>query len=234
LPNSADKVGMKNQNSVFVAFALSLTAALMFVYSAFVGYFNGHAVYEAQIDHLQENLEREKLRASLLTYQIKDFQQTVAQVLPAEKSLKNQYALKNLSQVVRSPASDEKLNLSGALFERGKSQFNERKYQQAVASFSQLLEKYPLSSHVVEARFFIAESFFLQKDYRSSLEMIDQMVTLYPQHDLTGFILLRMGQISEINNQSREAAEIYKTVQSNFSNVDLQKQARGLASHVEK
>ncbi|MBV2169181.1 MAG: hypothetical protein KUL82_10795, partial [Bdellovibrio sp.] len=74
---------------------------------------------------------------------------------------------------------------------------------------------------------------FLKKDFRSSLSEIDTMVTQYPQHDLTGFILLRMGQISELNNQTEEASEIYKTVFKNFKNEDLKKQAKKLAQSVE-
>jgi hypothetical protein len=42
-----------------------------------------------------------------------------------------------------------------------------------------------------------------------------------------------MGQISEMNSQTEEAAEIYKTVSKNFKNENLQKQARKLAQSVE-
>lgn len=135
--------------------------------------------------------------------------------------------------MVRAPASEETLDLSGAIYEKGKRYFNGQQYDRAIREFGQLLEKYPLSQHSVEARFFIAESYFLKKDYRSSLGQIDEMVTQYPQHDLTGFILLRMGQISEINSQTEEAAEIYKTVAKNFKNENLKKQARKLAQSVE-
>ncbi|KHD87332.1 MAG: hypothetical protein OM95_15045 [Bdellovibrio sp. ArHS] len=224
---------MKNQNAFFIAFCLSLTVGIVGAYASFVGYFNGHEQYELKLAHLQKQVEKEKFNNSLLTYQLKDFQQTVAQILPDDKKLQAKYELKNLSSIVRSPASEDSLDLSGVLFEKGKKNFNSRDYDKAIGEFNELLEKYPLSQHVVESHFFIAESYFLKKDYRNSLAQIDSMVTLFPQHELTGFILLRMGQISEFNNQTEEASEIYKTVFKNFKNDDLKKQARKLAQSVE-
>ncbi len=224
---------MKNQNSFFIIFCLCITAGFLGLYSVFVGHFNGHEQYEMRLADLQKQVEKERFNNSLLTYQLKDFQQSVAQVLPNDKTLQAKYELRNLASVVRAPASDESLDLSSVFYEKGKKYFNSKDYDKAIQEFSRLLNKYPLSSHGVEARFFIAESYFLKKDFRSSLSEIDTMVTQYPQHDLTGFILLRMGQISELNNQTEEASEIYKTVFKNFKNEDLKRQAKKLAQSVE-
>ncbi|HEY1079205.1 MAG TPA: outer membrane protein assembly factor BamD [Bdellovibrio sp.] len=224
---------MKNQNSLFLIFCLCLTVGFLGAYSAFVRHFNGHEQYEQRLADMQHQVETEKFNNTLLTYQLKDFQQTVAQVLPDDKKLQAKYELKNLSAVVRAPASADAIELSGASYEKAKRYFNDRDYDKAIREFYKLLDRYPLSQHSVEARFFIAESYFLKKDFRSSLGEIDNMITLYPQHDLTGFILLRMGQISEVNNQSEEASEIYKTVLTKFKNPDLKSQAQKLAKSVE-
>lgn len=224
---------MKNQNSFFVVFCLCLTVGLVAAYAVFVGHFNGHEAYEMRLAEMKKQVEKERFNNALLSYQLKDFQQSVAQILPDERKLQAHYELRNLASVVRSPASDESLDLSPVLYEKAKKYFNSQDYDKAIQEFSRLLEDYPLSSHGVEAHFFIAESYFLKKDFRSSLAEIDRMVTQFPRHELTGFILLRMGQISEFNNQTEEASEIYKTVQKNFSNEDLKKQARKLAQSVE-
>ncbi|KYG63840.1 hypothetical protein AZI86_13560 [Bdellovibrio bacteriovorus] len=224
---------MKNQNAVFLIFSLCLTVGLVSAYSLFVGYFNGHEQYEARLAQLEKQVENERFANSMLTYQIKDFQQSVAQILPDNKKLQAHYEMKNLAAVVRAPASDESVDLSGVLFAKGKRYFNGQEYDKAIREFSQLLQKYPLSAHGVEARFLIAESYYLKKDFRSTLSEIDEMVTQFPQHELTGFILLRMGQISESNNQTEEASEIYKTVAKNFKNEELRNQARKLAQSVE-
>jgi TolA-binding protein len=224
---------MKNQNSLFVVFCLCLTIGIVAVYGVLVGHFNGHQKYEIQISALNKKVEKEQFNNSLLSYQLKDFQQTVAQALPDNKTLQAKFEVSNLASAVRSPASESAIDLSPIIFERAKKYFTQQSYDKAIKEFNNLLDKYPLSSHGVEAHFFIAESYFLKKDFRNSLATIDDMVTQYPDNDLTGFILLRMGQISEINNQVDEASEVYKTVLKNFKNEDLRKQARKLAQSVE-
>ncbi|WP_413578675.1 tetratricopeptide repeat protein [Bdellovibrio sp. HCB290] len=224
---------MKNQNSIFVVFCLCLTIGIVAVYGVLVGHFNGHQKYEMQISALNQKIEKEQFDNSLLSYQLKDFQQTVAQVLPDNKTIQASYELSNLASAVRTPASDSGVDLSPVMYERAKKYFTQKNYDKAISEFNGLLEKYPLSSHGVEAHFFIAESYFLKKDFRNSLAQIDDMVTQYPDNELTGFILLRMGQISEYNNQVDEASEVYNTVLKNFKNEDLRKQARKLANSVE-
>lgn len=224
---------MKNHNTIFVVFSLSIAVGILGVYSIFLRYFDGSEFYKKNIVHLNEQVARERLNNSLLTYQIKDFQQSVAQLLPDQKKLQGNYELQSLASVVRLPASDTGLELSSVIHEKGKKYFNKSSYDAAIREFYKLLEQYPLSRHAVEAHFFIAESYFLKGDFRNSLSAIDQMVTHFPQHDLTGFILLRMGQISEYNNQIDEASEIYQTVMKNFSNKTLHEQAMKLAEGVE-
>lgn len=225
---------MKNSNSFFLIFCLSLTVGLLCLYAGFVGYFNGHEQYEARLAQMRLEVHKERLHVAMLDYQLKDFQQAVAQALPKAEQIKMaDYEVRNLSTVVRSPASAESIDLSPVYFEKAKKFFNNQNYDAAIAEFNSLIDKFPLSKFGVEARFFVAESYFLKKDYKSSLQTIDMMVTQFPTHDLTGFILLRMGQISELNNQSEEASVIYKTVEKSFKNTELKKQARKLAQSVD-
>lgn len=224
---------MGKQNSFFVIYCLCLTSFLLCVYNVFVKHFDGHQVYETKLSHLHHEIENERLTNALLTYQIQDFQQAVAQVLPDKKTLTAKFELNNLASVVRSPASESKLDLSPIIFERGKKLFNSKSYEKAISEFQGVIENYPLSKHNVEARFFIAESYFLKRDFKNCLREIETMISQYPENDLTGFILLRMGQISEFNNQTEEASEVYKTVLENFKNEDLIQQAKKLANHLE-
>ncbi len=224
---------MRNQNSFFVIFALSLTVGLLGVYSVFVGHFNGQQAFEYQISALKKQVEQERFQQELLSYQLKDFQQTVAQVLPDNKTLQANYELNKLATAVRAPASASALDLSGVMFARGKKFFQNKEFDKAIKEFNSLMTQYPLSPYRVEAQFFVAESYFLKKDFRSSLVGIEHMVVQFPEHELTGFILLRMGQISEISNQTDEASEIYQLVLKNFQNEDLKKQAKKLAQSIE-
>lgn len=224
---------MKKQSSFFVIFCLCLALGLMSVYNLFVSYFDGHQQFQRQLIVLEEKVEKEKLKNSLLSYQIKDFQQTVAQALPDKKEMLAKNELQNFASVVRIPASEDQIDLSSVLFEKGMKFYNNRNYDKAINQFHEMVEKYPLSPHNVEAHFFSAESYFQQKEYKNCLTEVDLMLSQYPDNDLTGFILLRMGRISELNNQPEEAREIYKVVSLNFKNDKLVKQAQGLLQGVQ-
>ena len=56
----------------------------------------------------------------------------------------------------------------------------------------------------------------------------------YPDNELTGFIMLRMGQIFESRERKNEALEVYRVVMDNFKDsADLKTQAGMLARKLE-
>jgi TolA-binding protein len=219
-------------NSLFVIVCLSITVGLLMGYNKFSNYFNQGKEYQIQVHQLNQKIEKVEFKNVLLQNQLMDFKQSVAVVLPPNSEIKNQianYELKNFASSLRTPASEAHLDLSGVLFEKGKKLFKEQKYEKSIKEFRKVLDEYPLSRYKVESHFFMAEAFFLQKDYKSSLDLIDQMLQQYPDNDLTGFVMLRMGQISELNNRLEEASEVYKTVQAHFKNDQLRAQAHKLS-----
>jgi TolA-binding protein len=233
LPEITDKKLMKRvSNSLFVIVCLSITVGLLLGYNEFANYFNLGKEYQVQVYKLRQQIEKEEFKNTLLQNQLVDFKQSVAVVLPPNSEIKNQvanYELKNFASGLRVPASEAQLDLSGMLFEKGKKLFKEQKYEKSIKEFRKVVDEYPLSRYKVESHFFMAEAFFLQKDYKNSLDLIDQMLHQYPDNDLTGFVMLRMGQISELNNFLEEAAEVYRTVQSHFKNEQLRAQAHKLS-----
>ncbi len=219
-------------NSLFVIVCLSITVGLLLAYNEFSNYFNQGKEYQIQAHQLRLSIEKEEFKNALLQNQLIDFKQSVAVILPPNSEIKNQianYELQNFASSLRVPASEAQLDLSGIIFEKGKKLFKEQKYEKSIKEFRKVLNEYPLSRYTVESHFFMAEAFFLQKDYKNSLDLIDQMIQQYPDNDLTGFVMLRMGQVSELNNHLEEASEIYKTVQGHFKNEQLRTQAHKLS-----
>ena len=233
----ADKHPMKRvSNSLFVIVCLSITVGLLWGYNEFTNYFNQGKEYQVQVHQLRKQVEREEFKNALLQNQLTDFKQSVAAVLPPNSEIKNDiasYEMKNFASALRVPASEAQIDLSGVIFEKGKKLFKEQKYEKAIKEFRKVLDEYPLSRYKVESHFFMAEGYFLQKDYKNSLDLIDQMLQQYPDNDLTGFVMLRMGQISELNNRLEEASEVYKTVQTHFKNDQLRAQARKLSEGIQ-
>lgn len=227
---------MKVANSLYLIVCLSITVGLLVGYNEFTNYFNQGKDHQVRVHQLEKELERVEFKNALLQNQLTDFQRSVAAVLPPDSKISQEiadYRLKNFATGLRVPASESEIDLSGVVFEKGKKLFQEAKYEKAIKEFNKIINEYPLSSYKVESHFFVAESYFLQKDYKSSLDIINQMVQQFPDHQLTGFIMLRMGQISELNNRLEEAGAVYKTVRTHFKNSQLRAQAEKLSEGIQ-
>lgn len=213
------------QQSFFVIFCLVLSLGIFQAYSLFKDYFSDSKDLQKEVAKLKIANEREELKLALERDRLRDFQMEVAKALPGES-----FQQKNILSQLRVPASESAMDLSGVMMEKGRQLFREGKYLDAVHVFKETIETYPTSGNAVVAHFLIAESYFLAARYPECLSMIDTMMTQYPTNDLTGFIMLRMGQILEGRNQPESAQEVYQKVVKNFSsNKDLVAQAKLLA-----
>lgn len=213
-------------------------AFLMFGYSQLTGYLNKDYDQVIAVELLKKEVEEKKLEVALLQNQIEDLKNSFVASTVSPKSLAseaNAFAklrLESVNMAMRSPASIQPLDLSAQLFARGKESFLSNNFAESSEIFESLVQRYPLSSLQVESHFFLAESYFLKRDFRSALRVIDHMMTNYPENDLTGFIMLRMGQISEAQQKTDEAFQIYQTVKLNYRNPRLLQQAQSLAEAI--
>ena len=218
---------MKKHQWLFLVFSLCLTLVLSQVYSRVRLHFSGAREFKAEADQLNVELHREKLKNELLAFQLKDFQQSVAQVLPGVEAQteEQKYLLRNVASVVSEGQTSLEIDLSPSILSQGKLEFRAKNYAQAIVYFKQVLEKFPASVHVVESLFLTAESYFLMGQYPACLDVVEVMMEQYPESDLTGFILMRMAQIYNMRGESEQAIEIYRTIQRQFNHEGLKAQA---------
>ncbi|MGE0764201.1 MAG: tol-pal system YbgF family protein [Bdellovibrionales bacterium] len=174
-----------------------------------------------EIEHLKEQLGREQFRRVLQAEQSESFRQEVAAALPvtlrpiAEKA--KDYPLRNLASVTRSGNKESlQVVVASTVFETGKALFRKGEYQRANRMFDKLISEYGYSSQVVEAHFLKAEGQYLAGDLEGANETINKMVELFPESELTGFALVRLGQIFENRERYDEAVQIYRTVLKTF------------------
>ncbi len=219
---------MQIPKSLFMIYCSVLVTGLIWSYAKFKDYFSEQPEVVHELAVVKNQLEQERFEKSIIAYRLKDFERSVAEVLPSEKknTEKKMYAVQNWMSSLREPASLPKLDMSSVVYESIKSKFKEKKYDLTIDNAKKLIDTYPTSRHVVEAHFFVAESYFLKNDLKKCIETIDLMTAQFPDHDLTGFILLRLGQISEKNSQPEEAREIYSVVEKQFQNPALKNQAQ--------
>lgn len=226
---------MKSRNALFLVTCLSIVCGLLWSYSLFLKYFGEHGEDKMRADSYARQVRQERFARELADARLRDLSQEVSSVLPSEKSAKlasQGYDLNNLATTLREPASIP-LDLSGVRLEKAKRLFGDKNYKGAASEFEKLAKDYPTSPNAVEAYFLLAESSYLLKDEKKVIEIADLMVSQYPDHELTGFALLRLGQINEGNNREEEAAEIYKAVTRNFRHPALVEQAKRLEKSVD-
>lgn len=218
---------MKNQ-WIFLIFILCLTIGLQFSYGLFRGHYSDEKELQAALHALREQGERQELRRAMLEGRIQDLQASVYQTLGGKKALT--WVEKQWWTSLRGPASVGPIKVEGAaLLAKAKEEFREKDYQAAVDSLKSHIARYPTSRDVIEAHFLLAEALYLSGQPEASLDLIDQMMSRYPESELTGFIMLRMGQILEKRNRREEAREVYRTVLDQFPrSADLRRQAQAL------
>jgi len=225
---------MAKKQFFFIITCLTVVMGMVGLYAVLNRHFSMRPDYVATIERLQTELESEKLRSSNLAYQLQDYRQAVALALPKRGDLQETSDLiRGLASVSQVNSGDAKVDFSTALLQKGKNLFQKKDFESALKAFHKLEAEYPLSPLVVDAHYFKVECYYYLRDFKKSLDEIDRMVTLFPLHPLTAYVLLRSGQISEANHQTEEALEIFKTVEKSFPDPEVKKQARLLWNQLE-
>ena len=222
----------------FIFFVLLLAVANLEVYRHFQFYFSGVDRLNAQVSALRAELKSQKVQTQLATYQLDDFKQNVAvlmpEVLKKQKSVEQGYSLRNLASLVTSPLLDgPQIERASSLFEKGRELFRGTAFEKSNDVFAKLISKYPSSVHAIESHFLLVEGMFQIHDYEKCVGIVDAMVTNYPESELTGFALLRLGKLFEFQDRFEDAVEVYKTVIKTYHDKDLLKQASVFLKTVE-
>ncbi len=186
-------------------------------------YFSGTERLKVQNKELREKLKNEELKLSLAKFQFDDFRQEVATKIPTVAE--PDFQLRNIASIAQIPSEKIKIERAASLFEKGKILFREKNFERSNKLFSRLLRIYPESVHSVEAYFFLVEGLFQLREFEECALNIENMMTHYPENELTGFSLLRLGKVYETQERLEDAAEVYRTIGHNYKNPELKAQA---------
>jgi len=224
--NTDKSIEMKTP--IFVSFC-ALTVALILALHGLLR--DNHAPLEelkAQMAVVEKELGRAELRAQLLQHEIADYQNRVATLLPemvVEFADPASYPLRQLASVIADPGDTIVIERASGLFEKAKTAFREQDFEGANQHLKSLLAKHPESLHVPSAYFLLAEGHFQLKEYADSVGNVERLIESYPENELTGFALLRLGHIFEVQDRLEDASDVYKSVLANFKQPVLLKQA---------
>jgi tol-pal system protein YbgF len=84
----------------------------------------------------------------------------------------------------------------------------QRKYPEAVDAFNALLRNYPQGQYADNARYWLAETYYVQRNYPAALAEFDRLVQLNPGSPRVPGALLKIGYIQyeqEAYDQARAA-----------------------------
>lgn len=207
---------MRHQG-LFLVFILCLTLGLSFSYNVFQDHFSDRVEMNGQIASLKKKNERQALEQALVRNQLEDLQAYAFQSLGQKAVLA--WEQSQWRESLRSPASVSPLKselASRTIFSQAREDFRQKNFAESAKKLRQVIEKYPVSNDIIEAHFLLAESLYLSGQQEASMDLIDEMMTRYPDSELTGFIMMRMGQILEKKNRTSEAQEVYQTIAQQF------------------
>lgn len=209
------------RNWIFITFTWLIATGLVWTYGVFRAYFAESPVALYQAKQLEHELAEVKAEKAKLAYQFEDFRQNAALHWPEAR--KKDY---------RWPASIT-VDLSSALYEKGRAYFHEKKWDQSLEVFADLIKSFPQSRWVVEAIYYQCETLFQVRDFKQSAACVAEMTELFPENPLTGFQLMRLGQVHEIHGQTPEALEIYRLINQQFHEPELLRQSRASMQRLE-
>lgn len=221
------------KSNVYVVFCLSATLGLTSLYGEVKEYLSRPDEYIYQIERLTKANEAERLRHLVTLYEFEDFRQEVGTVLPdvirekgpGEKS----YPARNIASITQKGESDKLMFMKAAtVFESGRALFRAGRYPEAAKKFAELIRDHAYSINVLEAMFLKLESHFQLRQYDEVVAMMEKMVDTFPESELTGYAMLRVGKIYEQQDRFDDAHRIYKTVLASFPDRGLAAEARSL------
>ena len=222
--------------SGFIILTLVITTGMFSVYTGLKSYYSSDQYRSKEVVQLKSQVQKEKFLKLLAKHQLIDFQQGVAQVLPEvikkSGSGENGYPLRTLASVVYDSSGDElRARMSLVMLKRLKKKFKEGLYSETLKEARKFLHSYPYSAEIVEVYYLKAESQFHMQLLDQCVQTVHHMIELFPDHELTGHALLRVGRIYEFQDRHEEAMAMYKLIMKSFPYKAIGKEAsRSMAS----
>lgn len=217
------------KNHVFVYSILVMTVLVLQSYISFQGYFFEHSPHKAESEFLKKKLIQTELELAISDYELRKYQQEVAQLLPQQKEeVQQTYLYRKLASLTYQDSENDlgvKLR-ANTLFKKAKTQFRKEDYKASSQILESFIHEYSFTTEAIEAYFLLSESYYQLKKWNKAIHVVEKMVDLFPANEMTGFAMIRMGKIYESQSRSDEAIEVYRLVMTSFPYRGLASQAR--------
>lgn len=221
--------------SLFVQFCLLIVLGLTALFFKSENYFDHQHLLANHPKDNSELLEKKEFELRVVRSQLDEVKAETLAVLEKDAHVpENSLAMQSLRSQLRGPASVPEIDMSLLEAEKIKKAFREKNYFEVAELSEKFLNKNSQSIMVPEVTFFASEAYYLNHQYDRAVNSIEQMTAQFPEHIMTGYALLRLGQISEKADQNSEALSIYKIIQNQFKDKGLLDEAALRISRLEE
>lgn len=114
------------------------------------------------------------------------------------------------------------------LYTAALASFRAREHGQAVLEFTDFIARYPQHPLVANAQFWIAEAYYLQRDYRQALAEYEKVAEMNEKSGKAPDALLKMGLCLRALNNPARARETWQQLVQVYPDSDAARQARTL------
>ncbi len=114
------------------------------------------------------------------------------------------------------------------LYAAALASFRAREHGQAVLEFTDFIARYPRHPLVPNAQFWIAEAYYLQRDYRQALAEYEKVTAMNGKAGKAPDALLKIGLCFRALNEPNRAREIWQQLLQAYPDSEAARQARAL------
>ena len=227
---NSEKLNMSRQSFTVCVLLVLLTTQQAYIH--FQWYFSSDGTHRHESAILQEALGKERVLHQVTWNHLVRFRKYVSKLMPKVSRCLKGEGKRQKEREKRGLASLEEKDSSGFKLFEGQVFFRAKKYAEAAQAFKGFLDRGVAMELEVEARYLLAESYYLMGDFVKCLESVEALVALYPKNKLTGHALLRMANIHLSQGHREEAMGVYRTVLIQFPDPELATQARNAMEFV--
>lgn len=112
-----------------------------------------------------------------------------------------------------------------ALYDRAFRALRETRYADAAEGFSEFLDQYPRSSYAPNAMYWLAESYYVTREFETALRFFNQLLNRYPDSNKHGDALLKIGFSHHELRQWNEARAALEQVRAEHPDTTLSRLA---------
>lgn len=162
-----------------------------------------------QVKQMNEQNQQAKL---LLADQVDQLHQEIAILRGRIEELSHE-SLPSLEQTKAPKASSNLDPQEKAIYEQAANLYRNGRYQESAASFSDFIDSFPDSSMVNDAKFYLGSSLYASKDFKNSINVLQDLVESNPKGNKSPDALLVIAADNiELNNISAAKTSLERII----------------------